>query len=196
MSRMLCSLSFLLTVILCSARAAAFVGSSHTANRPQSRPSLTQQDMLPPVDSLVSSSSTILSTIDADIAKLSDNEFAPIFMGGIIVMFGGVISALIVGFILENGNLYASVVADSYAQTEEDEEFWKGLSDEEKKKAQAMIDKLNAKKAQEDGTTTTPQVIPAAPSMMEVVVENDTSEDKVTQELDMFSDYADSAGKK
>ena len=74
--------------------------------------------------------STTLATIDMDIAKLSDNEFAPVFMGAIVVMFGGVLSALIVGFILDKGDLYASVVADSYIQSSDDEEFWKGLSEE------------------------------------------------------------------
>jgi hypothetical protein len=134
----------------------------------------------------------LISTIDSDIANIPTNEFAPIFMGGIIVMFGGVLSALIVGFILENGNLYANVVADSYAQTEEDEEFWKGLSDEEKKKAQAMIDKLNAKKTKQEGGVSTPQVTPV--QMTDVVTQEDDA--KETVELDMFSDYADSPGKK
>jgi hypothetical protein len=34
-------------------------------------------------------SHVLLSTVDQDIAKLSDNEFAPIFAGGIAVMCGG-----------------------------------------------------------------------------------------------------------
>ena len=49
-------------------------------------------------------------------------------------MFGGVLSALVVGFILDRGDLYATVAAESYLQGADDEEFWKGLSDEEKKK--------------------------------------------------------------
>lgn len=110
-------------------------------------------------------------------------------------MFGGVISALIVGFILENGNLYANVVADSYAQSEEDEEFWKGLSEEEKNKAQAMIDRLNAKKALEDGVeNTTPLVTQASQVEITNVVTNEDAA-KETVDLDMFSDYADSTGK-
>lgn len=189
---MLSSVLFLVMLLLCSSRVAAFVGvSSKSVSFGSKSPRQTQHHMLP-LDSLASSSNMLISTIDSDIANIPTNEFAPIFMGGIIVMFGGVLSALIVGFILENGNLYANVVADSYAQTEEDEEFWKGLSDEEKKKAQAMIDKLNAKKTQQEGGDSTPQVTPV--QMTDVVTQKDDA--KETVELDMFSDYADSPGKK
>ena len=52
-----------------------------------------------------------------------------------MVMFGGVLSAVIVGFLLEKGDLYASIAAESYLQSAEDEEFWKGLSQEEQGKA-------------------------------------------------------------
>ena len=138
----------------------------------------------------------MISTIDSDIANIPTNEFAPVFMGGMVVMFGGVLSALIVGFILENGNLYANVVADSYAQSSQDEDFWKGLSDEEKKKAQTVIDKLNAKKAQQEGSTV-PQVEASAEVIStRVVVEESTPDgEAAVQELDMFSDYADTAKK-
>lgn len=188
---------FLLALV--SSARAAFVGNSNsvTAFRRTSSSQSQQQsmNMLPDpssfTDSVMSSSNMLLSTIDSDIANIPTNEFAPVFMGGIVVMFGGVLSALIVGFILERGNLYANVVADSYAQSEEDEEFWKGLSEEEKKKAQAMIDKLNAKKAQEESGT--PQIMSTEVAAKEVVVEEST--DKSTQALDMFSDYADT-GKK
>jgi hypothetical protein len=132
-----------------------------------------------------------LATIDADIANIPTNEFAPVFFGGIAVMFGGVLSALIVGYILDSKNLYASVVADSYAQGADDEEFWKGLSDEEKKKTQALIDKLNAKKVSDDGAparieASTKVVAATDDSFFESVLE------KSAPELDMFSDYADS----
>jgi len=204
-------LSVLVMLALCCASRAAFVGSSSNAFRrlsssPTSQPLVetrqsTQQHMLPDTflltdfSFLSTSSNMFLSTIDSDIANIPTNEFAPVFMGGIVVMFGGVLSALIVGFILENGNLYANVVADSYAQSSEDEEFWKGLSDEEKKKAQALIDKLNGKKAQEEGGV--PQVTQAASEVMatEVVVTEEAADKTTVQELDMFSDYVD-AGKK
>lgn len=119
-------------------------------------------------------------------------------------MFGGLLSALIVGYILDSRNLYASVVADSYAQGADNEEFWKGLSGEEKKKAQALIDKLNAKKAAEEGGVAPPPAAlvedspaSAVSTVQEMtVVESSVPEKKsAPAELDMFSDYADS-GKK
>jgi hypothetical protein len=115
-------------------------------------------------------------------------------MGGIIVMFGGVISALIVGYILESKNLYANVVADSYAQGADDEEFWKGLSDEEKKKTQALIDKLNAKKASENGV---PVQIEASAKAVSTVDDSflESVLEKNVPELDMFSDYVDAGTK-
>ena len=144
-------------------------------------------------DSIVASNMWI-STIDSDIANIPQNEFAPVFMGGIVVMFGGVISALIVGYILESKNLYANVVADSYAQGADDEEFWKGLSDEEKKKTQALINKLNAKKVSEKDTP-----VQIGASAIDVSTGDDSFLESVLEknapELDMFSDYAD-AGKK
>merc|ERR1711862_720153 len=70
-------------------------------------------------------------------------------MGGIMVMGGGVLSALIVGFILESRGLYANVVADSYAQAgDDDKEFWDRLSDEEAAKARELIAKLKESKGE------------------------------------------------
>ena len=60
----------------------------------------------------LTSASTFLSTIDADIANISNDQFGLVFAGGITVMFGGIVSVLMVGFLLENSNSYASVVAD------------------------------------------------------------------------------------
>ena len=58
------------------------------------------------------STSTLLSTIDADIANISNDQFGLVFAGGITVMVGGLVSVLLVGFLLENSNSYASIVAD------------------------------------------------------------------------------------
>lgn len=135
--------------------------------------------------SFLDSTSTFISTIDGDIAKISDNEFAPVFMGGIAVMFGGVLSAIVVGGILEKGDLYANVVADSYIQQEgNDEEFWKGLSEEERIKGQEILKQLQAKRNGEE--------VPAI-SMVGSDAgrgeEATTEEDKPKKEMDMFSDY-------
>jgi hypothetical protein len=157
-----------------------------------------------------------LATVDSDIAKLSDNEFAPVFFGGIMVMVGGVVSAMIVGFILEKRDLYANVVADSYAQgNAEDEAFWKGLSDEEKKKTQEAIERLRKSKGgqqpatlsnQNDNnvaptlTTAASEVEPSAAAtatstraVVEAGASTPTSQNgTIAPKLDMFSDYADS----
>jgi hypothetical protein len=90
--------------------------------------------------------SLIVATIDSDIANIPTNEFAPVFAGGIVVMFGGLLSALVVGFIIDKRNLYANLVADSYAQGEDDEEFWKGLNEEEKRKTQELLQRVRESK--------------------------------------------------
>jgi len=145
----------------------------------------TSRDMLP-IDDLstsLSSASIYLSTIDADIAKISNEDFAAVFTGGIVVMFGGVFSALIVGFLLENGNSYASVVADSYAQGG-DEKFWESLSPEDAEKTRELMGKLRKSKegntvnGREDGVTS--EIPKAAPAL---AVSN--------EEISIFSDYED-----
>jgi hypothetical protein len=116
--------------------------------------SLSSLDLM--IDTIVQTTNAILiATIDSDIATIPENEFKPVFMGGVVVMFGGLISALIVGFIVDSRNLYANLVADSYAQasTDSDEEFWKGLSEEEKNRAQALLKKV---KEQSSSITSSP----------------------------------------
>jgi len=138
-----------------------------------------------PIDEIsttLSSGSIFLSTIDADIAKISNEDFQAVFTGGIVVMFGGVFSALIVGFLLESNNSYASVVADSYAQGG-DEEFWESLSPEDQEKTRELMGKLRRSKEAKEGSgvkggeTDTFKTEPA------LVVEK--------EELSMFSDYDD-----
>jgi hypothetical protein len=134
--------------------------------------------------SMLDMNSLVLATIDADIANIDDNKFGLVFAGGIAVMVGGVLSALIVGFILERGDLYAKVVADSYVQGAQDEEFWKGLSEEETKKTRELLAKVKASKG---GNT-------ASSTVIETTEGNKTptvfvSEEK--KEVGMFSDYGD-----
>jgi hypothetical protein len=92
------------------------------------------------------STSNYIATVSADIDSIPNDEFAKVFAGGIVVMIGGVASALMVGFLLESNNSYASVVADSYAQGG-DEEFWESLSPEDQVKAKELIAKLKASKS-------------------------------------------------
>mmetsp|Transcript_26899 Transcript_26899/g.40394 ORF Transcript_26899/g.40394 Transcript_26899/m.40394 type:complete len:133 (-) Transcript_26899:258-656(-) len=90
-------------------------------------------------------------------------------------MAGGLFSALMVGFLLESNNSYASVVADSYSQqdgiksssgnVDDDEEFWSKLSPEDQVKARELIDKLRASKnggkIDETATVTSPSPVAA-----------------------------------
>lgn len=139
----------------------------------------------------------LVATIDADIANISDNEFAPIFAGGILVMFGGVLSALIVGGILESNNSYANVIADSYAQSEDDEEFWKSLSDEEATKTRELLAKLKESKEGKSSSSSSPAPVAKATTVLEsqnseaagASKAESTPKGEAQKSGDMFSDY-------
>jgi hypothetical protein len=135
-----------------------------------------------------------IATIDADIANIPDNEFAPIFLGGVLVMFGGVLSATILGFILEKGDLYANVVADSYLQQDNDEEFWKGLSEEERIQGKEILKQLEAKNNGKMGRLSTSEMDSGKPqdetgSMPPLQAPKQMAGTGSKKEMDIFSDY-------
>lgn len=134
------------------------------------------------------SNAILIATIDADVASLSENEFKPVFMGGLVVMFGGLISALMVGLIVDKRNLYASLVADSYAQSGEDEEFWKGLSEEEKNKAQDLIRKFKGSQSSSNEDDKLLIVSKTAAERKDKS-NNNTDQELKVQESTLFSDY-------
>jgi len=121
---------FLLLLLSCLTWHTSYSFTSRTI---PTSPRRTELRLLPP-----EASSLLIATIDSDIAKLSDNEFAPIFLGGIGVMLGGLVSAIVVGTMVDKGNLSVQLVADLY----DDAELWKGLSEEEKMKAQKMLQEM------------------------------------------------------
>lgn len=159
--------------------------------------------MLAPEGWVNSCNAMLIATIDSDIANIPDNEFATVFAGGIVVMFGGLFSALAVGFIIDSKNLYANIVADSYAQGGDDSEFWKGLSDEEKKKTQELLKKLKESKeggASQNDDRAEPVVTMAAAAELRpkpvhaktTALEPEESENKAEKkQIGMFSDYGD-----
>jgi len=169
--------------------------------QPLNRRSLLARCMIPSdlvetaASSVASSSNLVLATIDSDIANIPDNEFAPVFFGGILVMLGGLLSAVFVGTVVDKKNLYASIVADSYAQTdkddlENDEEFWKGLSEEEKIKTQELLRKIQQQDIGDDGRSAAKEEEEedgkeAMASDAAVVADNK----KKNPMADMFSDY-------
>lgn len=146
----------------------------------------------------------LLSTIDADIDNIPTDDFGTVFAGGIMVMFGGVLSALVVGLILDSGDNYSNVVADSYADRtknrsleEEDPEFWAQLSPEEQVQARQILDTLKREKYAREGKPPPPPM--ETPTIVEqktpvtatVEVTKPKEEEKKTSSNNMFSDYDD-----
>jgi hypothetical protein len=116
-------------------------------------------------------------------------------------MIGGLISTIILGTIIDKGNLYADLAAESYIQAGDDPEFWKNLSEEETKKAQEVLAKI--KEAKEGGSSTaqllssnkdvnnagTAEDEELASSVLEAL-DADKSKTVATKATsDMFSDY-------
>ena len=104
-------------------------------------------------------------------------------------MFGGVFSATILGFILEKGDLYANVVADSYLQQGNDEEFWKGLSEEERIQGKEILKQLEAKNGKMDLSSdmgkSNPQDATSSVPLPVAQLAGKASK----KEMDIFSDY-------
>ena len=65
-----------------------------------------------------------------------------------VPQFGGVLSTVVVGFILEKTDIYANLAAESYLETADDVEFWKGLSDEEKVMAEAALNRIKEERGE------------------------------------------------
>lgn len=133
----------------------------------------TQKYLFEPYSSLLSSN-TLIATIDSDIASISDDEFRTVFLGGIVVMFGGLISTFIVGTILKTTNGYGRVIADSYPEADT-EDFINGLPEEEREEARELLRKIREQKyeGKKDGGAKVVQEVPV----------------KKESEKDVFSDY-------
>lgn len=132
----------------------------------------------------------LIATIDSDIANMSSNEFAPVFMGGIAVMFGGLLSAVFVGLIVDSKDLSAQIVAESYSQGQDDEEFWKGLSAEEKTKAQEILRRVRESKGEK---LTAPELAMEATTVEATKAKSSPVEKPPTSQggaVDMFDDYS------
>jgi len=110
-------------------------------------------------------------------------------------MLGGVLSATFVGFLLEKGNLYANLAAESYLQSADDEEFWKNLSDEEQVKAKELLAKIKASKeggsvpsdTQETESTPAAAATTTTSSSLSPAAEAKAP----SKPADMFSDYGE-----
>ena len=122
-------------------------------------------------------------------------------------MLGGVVSALIVGLLLDSGDSYSSVIAESYegrVTKEEimaDDEFWSKLTPEQQEEAKKLLGKV--KESKERGGTGLPLVgereeasadADAAAASAETeqeafVVPTPMAEKKPKQAVSMFDDY-------
>ena len=134
-------------------RPSSFATATATATATAASPPPTALGALPDPSHLpeaLSSASLLLSTIDSDIASISDDQFGKVFAGGIAVMLGGVASALVVGFLLDAGDSYSAIVGDSYEDqvTRDDimadEEFWSQLTPEQQVEARELLGKASA----------------------------------------------------
>jgi hypothetical protein len=146
-------------------------------------------------------SSWWVATIDSDIAKIPENEFAPVFLGGMAVMLGGVLSAAFVGTVVDQKNLYGQLVVDSYLQDRDDQAFWKELTEEERLKVKGLLERMAEGK--EDGKQELEAMMAqkkaAAASnnnAKDATVQkssplSDPSSTKKQKEMEMFSDYSE-----
>ena len=119
--------------------------------------------------------STLISTIDSDIASIPDDEFRKVFAGGGLIMFGSVLSTIFVGFLVESGGGgYADLVAETYAEQDFDSLDSMGLSADQKKETEEMLRAFREKKMRKAGTWT---------------AEDEEKKQQLIEEKDMFSDY-------
>jgi hypothetical protein len=109
----------------------------------------TSLEMIIPDAAISAANSFMVATIDADIANISNDEFKTVFAGGIVVMCAGVLSAVMVGILLEagGGNTYDKLVLDTYLNDDNVmEDFLKTLdTDEEREKAREMIANMRSR---------------------------------------------------
>lgn len=163
----------------------AFVSNPQTSTRPFVRAYDARASSLNMLDGtsisdVLSSTSSFLSTIDSDIDSIPTDDFGTVFAGGIAVMLAGVASAFVVGAILERGDNYANVIAESFDQDMDKEAFLNSLTPEDREKAEEMLQKIKDSKAGAgDGEKEEPK-----PEK-----QPEQKKDDKKEEISMFSDY-------
>eukprot|EP00588_Corethron_pennatum_P015436 CAMPEP_0194280768 /NCGR_PEP_ID=MMETSP0169-20130528/18699_1 /TAXON_ID=218684 /ORGANISM="Corethron pennatum, Strain L29A3" /LENGTH=163 /DNA_ID=CAMNT_0039025619 /DNA_START=222 /DNA_END=713 /DNA_ORIENTATION=+ len=84
-------------------------------------------------------SSIAVATASADIDSMSNDAFGPVFAGGIVIMFAGIASALIVGALLEmNPDVYDDLVEAPYQDIKEQKEKERAEAAAEPERAKEM----------------------------------------------------------
>jgi hypothetical protein len=135
----------------------------------------------------LTSATTLLSTIDSDIASIPDDQFRKVFAGGGLIMFGSLLSTMFVGYLIESNNSYADLVAETYAgqDLDEQESFLDSLSFEQRREAEDMVYDFREKKARKAGTWTEEDEA----KKRERLARNEEERMKKVEEKDIFSDY-------
>merc|ERR1711862_637836 len=136
--------------------------------------------------SSILSTDKLIATIDSDIASISNDDFKTVFLGCVVVMFGGLLSTLVVGLILKTNNGYGRVIAESYPDEEgAEEEFLRSLPEAEREEAKALLQKLREEKEMKKGKKKKEVVVATTTS---TTAQEESMKEKEV-EKDMFSDY-------
>ena len=98
------------------------IQQSITPSRQTPTSSFTSLNLWLPDEHVLSTASTFISTVSADIDSIPDDEFGKVFAGGGVIIFGSILSTIIVGALVESGDGgYADLVAETYAEQDLDE---------------------------------------------------------------------------
>lgn len=140
---------------------------------------------LPDDHALLASASTLVATIDSDIASIPEDEFGRVFAGAGVIILGSLLSLVFVGYLIESGGMYADLVAETYVEQdfmtnpEGDKQYLDslGLDEEGKREAEEMVRAFREKKMRKAGTWTEEE----EEGKQQLLEEKN--------EKDMFSDY-------
>jgi len=152
----------------------------HTAAPSRQSPSKSSLYLWLPDEHALTSASSFISTIDADIANIPDNEFGKVFAGAGFIMLGSILSTVFVGFLIESTNGYADLVAETYVERElgEDgkESFLDSLkmSSDQKAETEEMVRAYREKKKKNSGNWT---------------AEDEENKKQLAEDKELFDDY-------
>mmetsp|Transcript_25518 Transcript_25518/g.37695 ORF Transcript_25518/g.37695 Transcript_25518/m.37695 type:complete len:194 (+) Transcript_25518:112-693(+) len=147
-----------------------------------------------------------IATIDSDIANIPQNEFAPVFMGGLGIIFGGFASCFIVAFILDRFDLYKAINGSQNLEQQKSagKEVWRDMPEESKILMEELTKQLQAKekggdtltKMEQEGLEIFSLIVPsdedeASDEDITSNVQDDPSLDPLKREkqANIFSDY-------
>ena len=104
-------------------------------------------------------------------------------------MAGGLISALILAFIIEKGDLYNVLAAESYQELSEQDAFWDSMSEEEQIQFKQAMAELNGEDVDTANSGSTAMTSSQQSSENTATKESTPDKKAVKAADDMFSDY-------